>query len=303
MNAPQRPEGPPVDGGDSYDAVARRACTIHPFVAIAAALRQVGIHAPAVYACDLEAGLALIEDLGSEPITDVAGRPMMERYEAAIDLLSDMHRRDWPETLPLAGEAPYRLPPYDREALVVEVSLFADWYAGSEGGRSFTPEERTSFLEGWSQVLAAIDAAPRTWVLRDFHSVNLLWLPREERLWRLGVLDFQDAVLGHAAYDLASLAQDARADVTAEEEAHLKRRYVETRRKSEPGFDLDAFEAAYSILAAQRATKILGAFSRLAAAENKQGYRRHIPRVLELLRRNLTHPVLSPLRFWYRRFL
>jgi N-acetylmuramate 1-kinase len=299
MNAPERPEGPPVHGGRSYDSSARRARTIHPFVAIAAALRQAGIHAPAVYACDPEAGLALIEDLGSEPIAGAAGRPVMERYEAAIDLLAFMHRQDWPETLPLAGRAPYRLPPYDREALVVEVSLFADWYAGVEDGRSFTPEERASFLEEWSRALSPLDTAPRTWVLRDFHSVNLLWLPQEEGLWRLGVLDFQDAVLGHAAYDLASLAQDARADVTPEEEAHLKRRYL----GAFPGMDREDFEAAYAILAAQRATKILGAFSRLAAAEGKEGYRRHIPHVLGLLRRNLTHPVLSPLRFWYRHLL
>jgi N-acetylmuramate 1-kinase len=303
MNAPQRPEGPPVYNGRSYDAVARRARSIRPFVALAAALREAGVHAPAVHGCDLRAGLALLEDLGSEPVTDAAGRPVMDRYETAVDLLASMHRSDWPGTVPFPGGRSYRLPPYDREALLAEVSLFADWYAGGEAGRAFTPQERQGFLQSWSDALAPLDRAPRTWVLRDFHSVNLLWLPRGDGLWRLGVLDFQDALLGHPSYDLASLAQDARAEVSDEQEEHLKRRYVEARRQADPGFDLQAFDAAYAILAAQRATKILGAFSRLAAAEGKEDYRRHIPHVLDLLRRNLAWPVLSPLRLWYQRFL
>jgi len=303
MNAPERPEGPPVHGGRSYDAVARRARSIHPFVALAAALRAAGIHAPAVLALDLEAGLALLEDLGSEPVTDAAGRPVMERYETAVDLLASMHRRGWPEIPPLPSGAAYRLPPYEREALLVEVSLFADWYAGRDGGRPFTPEERAGFLQAWSDALSPLDAAPRTWVLRDFHSVNLLWLPQEQGLWRLGVLDFQDAMLGHPAYDLASLAQDARAAITAKEEADLKRRYIKARFQADPSFDREGFEAAYAILAAQRASKILGAFRRLAASGSKTGYLRHIPHVRTLLERNLAHPVLSPLRLWYQRFL
>ncbi|HEX2255101.1 MAG TPA: phosphotransferase, partial [Afifellaceae bacterium] len=303
MNAPERPEGPPVHAGRSYDALARRARSIHAFVAIAAALRAGGIHAPEVLASDLDAGTALLEDLGAEPVTDLAGRPVMERYETAVDLLAFMHRRGWPDSVPLAGGGSYRLPPYDRAALVVEVSLFADWYAGRESGRPFSPAERAGFLAAWSDVLAPLDQGPRTWVLRDFHSVNLLWLPDEEGVWRLGVLDFQDAVLGHPAYDLASLAQDARARVTADEEEQLKRQYLEARRRAEPGFDLDGFEATYTILAAQRATKILGAFSRLATVEGKEGYRRHIPHVEELLRRNLAEPVLSPLRLWYQPYL
>lgn len=303
MNAPERPEGPPVHDGRSYDAVARRARSIHPFVAIAGALRQAGIHAPAVQACDLAAGVALLEDLGSEPVTDAAGRPLMERYETAVDLLAFMHERDWPEAVPLAGHAPYRLPPYDREALLVEVSLFADWHAAGDTASPFTPEERAGFLQTWSEVLAPLDSGPRTWVLRDFHSVNLLWLPREQGLWRLGVLDFQDAVMGHAAYDLASLAQDARADINAEQEAHLKRRYLKARLETFPGLDIEGFEAAYAVLATQRATKILGAFSRLAVSAGKTGYLRHVPHVRALLRRNLAHPVLSPLRLWYQPFL
>jgi tRNA threonylcarbamoyl adenosine modification protein YjeE len=303
MNAPERHEGSAVHDGRSYDAVAHRARSIAPFVALAAALRAAGVHAPAVHAWDPAAGLALLEDLGAEPVTDAAGRPAMERYETAVDLLAFMHERGWPETVPLAGYLPYRLPPYDRDALLVEVSLFADWHAGSDGARPFSPAQRAGFLQAWAEVLKRVDDCPRTWVLRDFHSVNLLWLPREEGLWRLGVLDFQDALLGHAAYDLASLAQDARARVTPEEEAHLKSRYIETRLKTEPGFDVEAFEAAYAVLGAQRATKILGAFSRLAAAEGKSGYLCHIPHVRGLLAHNLAHPVLSPLRLWYQPFL
>jgi aminoglycoside/choline kinase family phosphotransferase len=119
----------------------------------------------------------------------------------------------------------------------------------------------------------------------------------------VGVIDFQDALIGHPAYDVASLAQDARAPLSAEQETRLQERYIAGRRAAEPAFDVAGFKRAYSILALQRATKVLGVFTRLALAEGKPGYQRHRERLKSLIRRTLADPVLSPLRLWYEPYL
>jgi tRNA threonylcarbamoyl adenosine modification protein YjeE len=298
MNAPARAEGAPVHGGRSYDAVAHRALDVRPFVAVDRALREAGIRAPKILASDLEAGLLLLEDLGSESILDASGAPILERYEAAIDLLVAMHARDWAEELPLPGGGMYRVPPYDHDALLVEISLFPDWFGRAGSEPAFPPEERDAFLAAWSAVLDRVDGAT-TLVMRDFHSPNIIWQAQARGPERIGVIDFQDALIGHPAYDVASLAQDARAPLTEADELHLRARYVAGRRAADPGFDLDAFETAYAVFAAQRATKVLGAFTRLAIVEGKPGYQRHRERLKALLRRTLSDPVLSSLRVWY----
>jgi tRNA threonylcarbamoyl adenosine modification protein YjeE len=302
MNAPARPEGPPVYDGRSYDAVAHRALDANAFVAIDLALRRAGVRAPVILAGDIDAGLLLLEDLGGEGILDAAGAPILERYEAAIDLLVAMHGQEWPEELPLPEGGSYRLPPYDRDALLIEISLFPDWFGAAAGEPAFLPEARGKFLAAWSKVLDEVDRAT-TWVMRDFHSPNILWRAEASGTDRIGVLDFQDALVGHPAYDVASLAQDARAPLSEENEARLKARYVAARRTADRAFDVEAFETAYAVFAAQRATKVLGAFTRFALVEGKPGYQRHRERLKALLRRTLLHPVLSPLRLWYDPFL
>jgi aminoglycoside/choline kinase family phosphotransferase len=152
-------------------------------------------------------------------------------------------------------------------------------------------------------LLQKIEAGPKTLVLRDFHSPNILWQGAAAGADLIGVLDFQDALIGHPAYDVASLAQDARVPLTPEQEHDLKARYIAARRAQNPAFDAESFEAAYAILAAQRATKVLGAFTRLALVDGKPGYGRHRARLKELLRRTLSHPVLSSLRLWYEPYL
>ena len=298
MNAPARAEGPPVYDGRSYDSVAHRALDLNPFVALDLALRQAGVRAPKILAADVEAGFLLLEDLGSEGILDGSGAPILERYEAAIDLLVPIHGRHWPDELPLPNGTLYRVPPYDREALLVEISLFPDWFGAAAGEPAFPPEGREEFLAAWTKVLDRADDA-RTLVMRDFHSPNILWRAEASGTDRVGVLDFQDALIGHPAYDVASLAQDARAPLTQADELRLKARYIAGRCAGDANFDPQVFETAYAVFAAQRATKVLGAFTRLAVAEGKPGYQRHRKRLKALLRRTLSHPVLSPLRVWY----
>ena len=144
----------------------------------------------------------------------------------------------------------------------------------------------------------AIEAKP-TWVLRDFHSPNLLWLPERRDIARVGLLDFQDAVMGPAAYDLASLLQDARVDVPEALEVALLGRYVRSRSEIDEDSTRASFIALYATLAAQRASKILGIFARLDRRDGKPQYLRHMPRVWRYLQRSLAHPSLAPLKAWY----
>jgi N-acetylmuramate 1-kinase len=299
MNAPRRPDGPPVRDGQPYSRLVHLAEDVKPFVAMARGLRERGFSAPAIHVADIEAGLLIVEDLGVEPM--IGGDPpaaIEERYAAAVDLLVTLHQMTLPEALPVAPRIDYRLPRYDLDALFTEAELLLDWYLPQR--RTAVDEgARTEFAALWRAALARAVAAPPTWVLRDYHSPNLLWLGEREGIARLGLLDFQDALLGPAAYDVVSLLQDARVDVSESIELGLVSRYVKARRARDRTFDLNAFFEAYAVLGAQRASKVLGIFARLAKRDGKPQYLRHQPRVWRNLRRSLSHPALKPLKAWY----
>ncbi len=297
MDAPARPDGPPVRDGRPYSRIAHLAEDVRPFIAVAAALRAAGLSAPDLYAADPDAGLLLLEDLGGAGIL-VDGRPDRERLRAAALVLAELHNAPRPPVLPAADAGPaYALPAYDAGAMAIEVALLPDWYF-PHTGVALPPAERTAFDALWADLFRRLDGAEKSWVLRDYHSPNLLWLPERAGCRRVGLLDFQDALYGPAAYDLASLLQDARVTVPAELETEMLDAYADARHGS-PNFDREAFAEAYAILAVQRATKILGIFARLAHRDGKPGYLRHIPRLHAYLARTLPHPVLSGLRVWY----
>jgi tRNA threonylcarbamoyl adenosine modification protein YjeE len=299
MNAPPRPDGPPLRDGKSYSAIAHLAEDTVPYVALAAGLRDRNLSAPTILNADPARGLIIMEDLGEERI--VAGdppAPIEARYEVAIDLLISLHRRRLPQTLPMAPHLDYRLPRYDMAAFLIEAELLLDWYLVSVNAPP-TNAVREAFVALWRDALAAAVEAPPTWVLRDYHSPNLLWLPQREDVARIGVLDFQDALIGPAAYDVASLIQDARVDVPEAMEVALLSRYVRARLKDDRNFDTAAFTRLYATLAAQRATKILGIFARLDRRDGKPQYLRHMPRLWNYLQRSLAHPELAPLKEWY----
>ena len=299
MNSPKRPDGPPVLGGKSYSAIAHLAESVTPFVAMALALRALGFSAPAIFAADREAGLLVIEDLGDELVVkDDPPTPIESRYEMATDLLAELHQEMLQEVLPVEPGVTYRLPRYDMDAFLIEVELLLDWYLPKLGARISTAK-RDIYRSLWREALLPVTNA-QTWVLRDFHSPNLLWLPEREGTARIGLLDFQDAVMGPAAYDVASLLQDARVDVPELIEIGLLSRYTRARRSADAAFDAPAFARAYATLAAQRASKILGIFARLERRDHKPQYLRHLPRVWGYLQRSLAHPALEPLAAWYR---
>jgi hypothetical protein len=201
--------------------------------------------------------------------------------------------------LPVASGQEHAIPPYDIEAMTIEVELLLDWYMPHIVGHSPSGSSRATFASLWKAALEPVIAAPATWVLRDYHSPNLIWLPGREGIRRVGLIDFQDAVLGHPAYDLVSLLQDARIDVPEDLELKLLGHYARQRKAADSAFDMGGFARAYAILGAQRATKILGIFARLDRRDGKPQYLRHLPRIQRYLARDLAHPVLSDLKVWY----
>jgi aminoglycoside/choline kinase family phosphotransferase len=298
MISPPRADGPPVRRGRPYSAIARLAESVHAFAAVDRGLREQGFSAPAILAEDLDTGLLILEDFGTEPVVSDKG-PIPDRYSEAVRLLATLHARELPEVVALKSEREHAIPPFDMDALMIEAELMLDWYLPEMAGSEPSGSVRAEFGHLWRNTLEPIVAARPTWTLRDYHSPNLIWLPRRMGIARIGLLDFQDAVLGHPAYDVASLLQDARVTVPAELELKLLGVYAAARRSADPGFDMGDFAAAYAILGAQRATKIMGIFARLNRRDGKPGYLRHLPRIKAYLTRNLAHPALHRLQPWY----
>jgi tRNA threonylcarbamoyl adenosine modification protein YjeE len=299
MNFPRRPDAPAIYDGKSYGAAVHLAEDVKPFVAIDNGLRGRGLSAPAIHHGDLDAGFLITEDFGSAAFVDGdPPAPIAERYEAAADVLAALHRETLPEILPLAPQIDYAIPTFDTDALLVEIGLMLEWYL-PDRGIDPTDNLRAEFVMMWRDLLAKPAAAAKTWVLRDFHSPNLIWLGERSDVARVGIIDFQDAVLGPAAYDLVSLLQDARIDVPEALELALLTRYIKARRANDDNFDPAEFAELYAIMSAQRNTKLLGTFARLNRRDGKPQYLRHQPRIWTYLNRTLAHPLLSRVREWY----
>jgi len=299
MNSPRRPDGPAIYDGKSYSAAVHLAEDVKPFVAIANGLRERGLSAPAIHHADLDAGFLITEDFGREGFVEGdPPRPIVERYEAATDLLADLHHEELPEILPLAPHITYKIPVFDVDAMLVEIALMLEWYLPDRRVEP-TNNLRAEFVMQWRDLLNKTAATPRTWMLRDFHSPNLIWLNERSGICKVGVIDFQDAVLGPAAYDLVSLLQDARLDVPEQLELALLTRYIKARHAADGTFDPAGFAETYAIMSAQRNTRLLGTFARLNRRDGKPQYLRHQPRIWTYLTRSLAHPVLSGIRGWY----
>jgi tRNA threonylcarbamoyl adenosine modification protein YjeE len=299
MNSPRRPDGPAVFQGKSYSAAVHLAEDVRPFVAIAAGLRERGFSAPAIYHADLDAGFLITEDLGQVSFTEGdPPRPIAERYQAATDLLAELHREFLPELLMPAPDLSYAIPSFDADVLLTEVSLMLEWYL-PDHGVALTQAATADFVKLWRVLFRKAALAAQTWVLRDFHSPNLIWLDQRAGIAKVGLIDFQDAVMGPSAYDLVSLLQDARIDVPEQLELALLSRYIKVRRGFDSMFDAAGFAELYAILSAQRNTRLLGTFARLNRRDGKSQYLRHQPRIWIYLSRSLAHPALIHIREWY----
>ncbi len=298
MDAPRRPDGPPIRDGLPYSRIAHLAESVTPFVAVAKALRDGGFSAPEIYAADLDRGLLLVENLGSDGILDADRLPISGRYIAAAELLAAMHAKEWPRRIEVAPGVVHEVPAYDRRALAIETELVLDWYMPHQTGRSADESERAAWAAAWNAVFDRLDGGETTLALRDYHSPNIIWRGDRESRDRIGLIDFQDAVIGPAAYDVASLAMDARVTIPPELERATVDAYC-AARAAQGGFDRATFDAAYAAMAAQRNSKILGIFVRLNLRDGKPGYMKHLPRIRDYLSRALAHPALAEVRAFY----
>ncbi len=257
---------------------------VRPFIAIAEHLDENGLRAPRILARDLDEGLLLLEDFGNDRVGPALAQGKADEratYKAAIDSLIELHK----------APLPREIAPYSEEALTREVALFPDWYAPATQLPPFDPDTYyDAWQRAWPGLLERTEANP-VLTLRDYHADNLMILEEGG----LGLLDFQDALAGHPAYDLVSLLQDARRDVSPALEREMLDYFMDRSEVENPA----TFEADYQLLGAQRNVKILGIFTRLWKRDGKPHYLDLQPRVWGLVERNFAHPATKPVADWF----
>ncbi len=248
---------------------------VRPFMRIADHLRAIGLSAPEIYHADPTSGLLLIEDFGDALFADLMSDDPAQQvplYRAATDVLLHLKEHDAP-----------KLNICDATWLIDMTQPFFEWYVGD-------PDKHASFAQVFGGFAKMAAEGPKVLMLRDYHAQNLLLLPDREGVQQVGILDFQDAMQAHPAYDLVSILQDARRDVSAEIEREILRYYTANSAVSDA-----EFRYAYAVLGVQRNLRILGIFARLCMRDGKAGYVDFIPRVWGYVQRNLAHPALAPL--------
>lgn len=261
---------------------------INPFIDVAEHLAALGFSVPTIQAQDREQGFAVIEDFGDATYTRLLAAGADERalYELAVDVLVELHNKP--------GATKINVPAYDRQKLMDEAVLLPDWYMPYLTGQETSSDVRASYVAAWAEVMASMPEGPTVLVLRDFHVDNLMRLDGRAGVRACGLLDFQDAVIGHPAYDLMSLLEDARRDVDEGLQSDLRARY----REGCSALDGAGFETWYVVLAAQRHAKVTGIFARQKLRDGKDVYLPHLPRVRRLMLNALRDPVLAPVAGW-----
>ena len=297
MDAAKRPNGPPIRDGKPYSQIVHLAEDVYPFVAIGEMLKAKGLAAPAIFERDLDQGILLIEDLGRDGVLDADKKPMAERYIAAASCLAHIHTLDIPREIKVTERHIHRIPDFDRVAMKMEAELLIDWHIPWKLGREATASEQAEYSSLWDGLIDQLESAEKSLVLRDFHSPNIIWCGDKTGTDRVGLIDFQDAMIGPAAYDLASIAQDARVTIERPLMDALMERYISDRH-SHGAFDEASFRRDFAIMAAQRNCKLAGLWFRLLKRDGKPGYMQHMPRTLDYLSSAFEHPALAPLRDW-----
>jgi N-acetylmuramate 1-kinase len=252
-----------------------------PFLTVAEHLIALGFSAPRTLAADLDHGLVLLEDFGDarmREVVDAAPESEGRIYADVVDLLVQLHRHRAAD-----------LPPYDEREYLREACLLTDWYAPALG----LEVDEAGYRAAWTDALAPVLHDRSVTVLRDYHAENIMLIEGRDGIEGLGLLDFQDALAGHPAYDLVSMLQDARRDVAEAVEAEMLARYLDAAQPA-PGFT-----DAYWLLGAQRNAKIVGIFTRLWKRDGKPRYLDYLPRVWAYLERDLAQPALAPVRAWF----
>lgn len=300
-------ESPPADPSwtpeqriaSGWNATARlSAGRIEAFAAVAEHLRSVGLSAPALPALDAPKGLAVLEDFGDGLFARVIeqGQDEAPLYLAAVEALAELHAAPTPEVLQgPVGDWP--LLTYDETALQGGADLFVEWLPKLDERLVFDAAAVAGWRAAWAPITAEGAANATVMAHRDYHAENLIWMPERDGVKRVGMIDFQDAVRAHPSWDLHSLLQDARRDVSPEIEALAMDRYFALR----PEHDRADFMRLYAGLAALNEARILGIFARLIARDGKPRYRQFMPRMWGHLNGNLTRPGLEGVAAWFDR--
>lgn len=301
-------ESPPCDPSWSPDqrraagwnAVARlSAGRIEAFAAVAAHLKALGLSAPDLPALDAANGLAVLEDFGDDLFARVIadGADETPLYLAAIEALATLHDAGDPPAVLNGPGGDWPMLTYDETALQGGADLFVDWLPKLDDRVSFDDDAVADWREAWAPIVASGARGASVMAHRDYHAENLIWLPERQGAARVGMIDFQDAVRAHPSWDMHSLLQDARRDVSPALEAQALDRYFALR----PGVDRAAFMADYAGLAALNQARIIGIFARLIARDGKPRYARFLPRMWRHLNANLGQPSLAPVARWFDR--
>ncbi len=263
---------------------------VRPFLRLARHLVGLGYSAPRILAEDSSVGFLLLEDFGDATFTRLlaSGEDENSLYLMATDLLIDLHRR------PVDQAVPVDCPDYDDARLLDEAALLTDWYLPQILGVPVSATASTDYLDLWKIALAGAVAVPESLVLRDYHVDNLMRVDGREGIAACGLLDFQDAVRGPVTYDLVSLIEDARRDVSPA----VADRVIEHYLAAFPALDRDDFARSLAVLGAQRHAKVIGIFTRLCVRDGKADYLGHIPRVWRLFEAACTDPSLASIRGW-----
>lgn len=262
---------------------------VRPFVAVTKMLKSFDLAPPQIFAMDIENGFLVLEDFGNDLFARMCEvSPNLEKpmYSAAIDVLTKLHKHD----------APDELPPYDLAVYLREAQLLTSWYLPALTGK-LSPALQSEFDALCMQTFAQIPTDNPVLVMRDYHAENLLWLPDRTGTSRVGLLDYQDALAGHSAYDLVSLLEDARRDTSPDLRNDMIQQYLENSNHN-----ANSFMAAYALLGAQRNIKIIGIFTRLSLRDGKAHYIDLIPRVWDHLMRDLQHPACAKLSAWIAQY-
>lgn len=266
---------------------------VRPFIKVTQYLESLSLSAPKIIHADEEKGLLLLEDLGDESFSRaLRHEPVREgaMYMAAMEVLDKIYHAH------VGGEGKLalpELPPYDMAAYERELALFSDWFLPQVLGQEKAASLRAEYLSIWRDLIAEAGLQKHVPVLRDYHADNLFWLERRNGVQRVGLLDYQDALIGDAAYDVVSYLEDARRDVAESAVNLVLQYYLRATRQ-----DKEDFMRRYAVLGAQRNLKIVGIFVRLCVRDGKPQYLEFLPRLWWYLEKDLSHPYLAPMKTW-----
>jgi aminoglycoside/choline kinase family phosphotransferase len=276
-----------------WNAISRLAASrVEAFAAVAGHLVNLGLSAPKIMDQDLSLGLAILEDLGDDLFAEVIrrGGDEIALYTAAAEVLGAIHRAPAPSRLPYRG-GEWPILTYDHLALSANVDLFIEWMPQRDLSMRVSEQTRLRWERVRENLIARAEDYPRALILRDTHAENLIWLPQREGLARVGLLDFQDAVLGWGEWDMSMLLHDARRDVSSAARAAAIRAYLDATGISQADFD-----ERFAVLGAMNTMRIMGIFARLVTRDKKPRYDQFQPRLRGLLNETLSHPAMAETR-------